>query len=271
MKALLVFLLVALATLHALPSQIQTSFDFDPFVIGGEAAKPGEFPWQLSLQVFSNGKWYHTCGASLFSAKYALTAAHCVSSGMAYRVVAGLHQLSNPSLATIVNVKSFKIHEKYLDGTGTYSNDIAVLTFAADIKFTDKIKPAVMPADNKNKFVNESCIISGWGRTGASGVLPDTLQKGMIRVISNAECQRRVGSMGKIVNGHLCIFDPVGLDTSACNGDSGGPVLCKVAGVDTVVGAASWVISSAGVCSPIYPSAYTRFSEYLDWIKMNTP
>ncbi|ESO03650.1 hypothetical protein HELRODRAFT_185618 [Helobdella robusta] len=272
MKNLLVFALATLASVQALPSQIQLSSNFEPFVIGGQDAKVGEFPWQLSLQFFGfAGRWEHVCGAVLFSSKYALTAAQCIYSGSTYRLAAGMHQLSNTSSATIVDIASFKKHEKYNDGSAAFSNDIAVITLASEIKFTDRIKPAVLPADNRNKFVNESCVISGWGRAGYSTILPDTLRKGTVRVISNAECQTRVDTMAKITDGQMCIFDP-SMYTSACDGDNGGPVTCKVAGKDVVAGVSSWVIaSSGGNCLPTYPSAYTRFSEYLDWIKMNTP
>ncbi|ESO03648.1 hypothetical protein HELRODRAFT_185617 [Helobdella robusta] len=272
MKTLILFALVCLALAYALPGRELPSFDFDPFVIGGSEATPNEFPSQLSLQYLNaTGAWRHTCGASLLSPKYALTAAHCVDgrTNLKFRVVAGLHKLSLSAQGTIAAIKTFKIHEKYKQGNGTYPNDIAILTFATEIKMTDKIKAAVLPADSINKFVNESCIISGWGRTDKTDNLPDALQKGTLTVLSNAECQSKVGE-ASIANGHLCVYDR-SKKTSACNGDSGGPTTCKAAGKDTVVGVASWVIALLGNCKPGFPSAYTRVSEYLDWIKINTP
>ena len=43
-------------------------------IVGGIEAAPYSWPWQLSLKV--NGK--HTCGASLVSSDWVITAAHCV-------------------------------------------------------------------------------------------------------------------------------------------------------------------------------------------------
>ena len=67
--------------------EARPSFDFDArpyfggssYIIGGVEANVGEFPHQLSLQERgSSGSYGHICGASLLSAKYGLTASHCV-------------------------------------------------------------------------------------------------------------------------------------------------------------------------------------------------
>lgn len=43
-------------------------------IIGGENARPGQFPYQVSLQCGNR----HICGGSILNEKYILTAAHCV-------------------------------------------------------------------------------------------------------------------------------------------------------------------------------------------------
>lgn len=47
----------------------------DGRIVGGVQVTITQYPWQLSLQ--SGGR--HICGASIISANWALTAAHCVS------------------------------------------------------------------------------------------------------------------------------------------------------------------------------------------------
>jgi len=57
-------------------------------IIGGSTASPHSWPWQLSLRVM-NG---HSCGASLISPRWAITAAHCVmrsNDPHVYSLVAG--------------------------------------------------------------------------------------------------------------------------------------------------------------------------------------
>ncbi|KAG5281676.1 hypothetical protein AALO_G00047560 [Alosa alosa] len=52
-------------------------------VVGGVDARAHSWPWQISLQYTRNGNWYHTCGGTLISADWVLTAAHCISNDIA--------------------------------------------------------------------------------------------------------------------------------------------------------------------------------------------
>lgn len=46
----------------------------DGRIVGGSAVEITSYPWQLSLRRSSS----HSCGASIISSTWALTAAHCV-------------------------------------------------------------------------------------------------------------------------------------------------------------------------------------------------
>ena len=43
-------------------------------IVGGRQAQKGQFPYQVTLQVFGE----HFCGGSILNEKWILTAAHCV-------------------------------------------------------------------------------------------------------------------------------------------------------------------------------------------------
>ena len=49
-------------------------------IVGGEDAKPNEFPWQVSWRYInpSTEKDQHICGGSIIDDNYIVTAAHCV-------------------------------------------------------------------------------------------------------------------------------------------------------------------------------------------------
>jgi secreted trypsin-like serine protease len=244
--------------------------NIQPYVIGGSNANPGEFPWQLSQQR-NSGSWSHSCGASLLSSRYGLSAAHCVDGVLSsnIRVIAGLHDRSDTAGTQTANVASYVMHESYGSGLPSYSNDIAILTFATNINIGGNVQAATLPANNNNDYAGTTCQISGWGRTDGTNNLPNILQKASLPVISTATCSNEMSGVGgaNIWDNHICVQDPTG-NSGACNGDSGGPLNCPGA----VAGVTSWVVSSGlGNCLPEYPSVYTRTSAYLGWIATNTP
>merc|ERR1740131_646984 len=55
------------------------SMQSDEIVNGKDSEYAGKFPWQGSLQYRRNENYYygHSCGASLVSSRWAVTAAHC--------------------------------------------------------------------------------------------------------------------------------------------------------------------------------------------------
>jgi elastase-2 len=250
---------------------------FDSFIIGGVEATPGEFPWQLSQQR-QGASWSHSCGASLLSARYALSAAHCVEGAAVatLRVVAGVHDRTATN-GVIVNLASYKTHERYNNDVGTFANDIAILTLAQEIAANGaNIQYASLPDDNNDQFVGRTCVISGWGRTSSSNVLPQFLQKVTIPLISTAECAQRLSPVSGALptDNMVCLYDASGA-IGSCNGDSGGPLNCNYPSASdsrrVVFGVTSWGISGGGSCLPSYPSVYTRTAAYLIWIRDNTP
>nr|ABD76397.1 fibrinolytic protease 1 [Eisenia fetida] len=239
----------------------------EQYIIGGSNASPGEFPWQLSQTRGGS----HSCGASLLNALNGLSASHCVDGAApgTITVIAGLHDRSGTPGSQEVDITGYTMHENYNQGTNTYANDIAILHFASAINIGGNVQAALLPANNNNDYSDLTCVISGWGRTGSSNVLPDTLQKASIQVIGTTQCQSLMGSIGNIWDNHICLYDNAN-NVGSCNGDSGGPLNCPDGGT-RVAGVTSWGVSSgAGNCLQTYPSVYTRTSAYLSWIANNS-
>jgi len=242
----------------------------DSFIIGGSNAAVGAWPWQLSQQRLGTA-WSHSCGASLLSARYALSASHCVDGAAvsSLRVIAGLNDRSNTAGTQTVNLSGYKMHEQYNQGTGTYANDIAILTHATLVTMNANVRAAELPPNNNNLFAGATCVITGWGRTSSSNTLPNILQQANVGILSTAQCQSQ-GTGATITANHICIYDSTNA-RGACNGDSGGPVNCPGGNSYLVAGVASFVFQTAGNCLPSRPSVYTRSGSYLAWITTNTP
>ncbi|NXH48997.1 CTRC protein, partial [Dicaeum eximium] len=84
-------------------------------VVGGEDAVAHSWPWQISLQYSRSGSWYHTCGGTLIAPQWVLTAAHCISSSLTYRVVLGKQNLTadDEPGSVAVGVEEIIVHEKW--------------------------------------------------------------------------------------------------------------------------------------------------------------
>lgn len=273
-KSVLFLLVAFLVNAHARPATnyaLRASPEVDLAIIGGTNAAVGAWPWQLSQQRLGS-TWSHSCGASLISTRYALSAAHCVdgASVSSLRIVAGQHDRNSYTGTQVVGVTSYKKHEQYNVGAGTIANDIAIIRFAQTVTIGGRVSVATLPPDNANTFAGQNCVITGWGRTSSSNALPAILQQANITPITQSDCQSRIGRIGTIWDRHICVYDSA-RQRGACNGDSGGPLNCPRPGGYYVSGVTSWVVSSGGACQVTYPSVYTRTGSYLSWIKTNTP
>ncbi|XP_041508881.1 chymotrypsin-like elastase family member 2A [Microtus oregoni] len=234
-------------------------------VVGGEEATPNSWPWQVSLQYQSLGKWYHTCGGTLVANNWVLTAAHCISSSKTYRVVLGRHSLSTAESGSVtVQVSKLVVHEKWNANNVANGYDIALIKLASPVTLTSKIQTACLPAAGTILANNYPCYVTGWGRLQTNGATPDVLQQGRLLVVDYATCSKSTWWGSTVKQSMVCAGgDGV---TSSCNGDSGGPLNCQASnGKWQVHGIVSFG-SSLGCNYPRKPSVFTRVSNFIDWI-----
>ncbi|XP_042347963.1 chymotrypsin-C-like [Plectropomus leopardus] len=232
-------------------------------VVGGVDAKPHSWPWQISLQYNRQGEWRHTCGGTLISNQWVLTAAHCISKGKEYRVAMGKQNLiETEEGAVFMTPATIVVHEKW--NPLFIRNDIALIKLESPVTLSDSIMPACVPAAGLILPNNYPCYVTGWGRISTGGPIADILQQALLPVVDHATCSQSDWWGPQVKETMVCAGgDGV---VSGCNGDSGGPLNCQnTDGAWEVHGIVSF--GSGLSCNfPKKPTVFTRVSAYIDWI-----
>lgn len=240
-------------------------------IVGGEAAKPNEFPHQALLgypNADDPAKGYKfQCGGSLISERFILTAAHCFREGYPDIVRLGEHNLKDDDINHVdLAIKDF--HKHPLHKNAASYHDIALIELKEDVKFSKVIRPACLWTGMN---LNVSAVVAtGFGLVENAGDSSEVLRKVMLDFLNKEECEgtfigNRAFKKG-IIDEQLCIGSKRG-GKDTCQGDSGGPIqvitepkgcIYHVIGV-TSTGAACGIDRS--------PSIYTRVASYIDWIE----
>jgi len=237
-------------------------------IVFGEFAEPGSWPWQIEDEVRFNpeGNWRHNCGASLISAEWAVTAAHCYSlnSQNEHRLILGQHNRGERTGDEQIIPYTFDdliVHENY-DPSDLWANDIALIRIPQPVDMSvPEVGTICLPSTNN--FVGKECWASGWG-LDENLRNPDVLKQTDMVVLPEDECRAVFGDSIREI--HVCAQDG-DLAAATCTGDSGGPLQCVEDGVFELVGALSFGLF---LCPRDSPSAFANVPEFLDWIEANT-
>ncbi|XP_064469832.1 trypsin-1-like [Ornithodoros turicata] len=210
-------------------------------IVGGRNASPGEFPWQVSIQMKNDG--FHFCGGSIIAPDVVVTAAHCMQ-----RQAVSFHYF---------NVAQVKVHESY----EPVANDIALikLTEPFDLAASNGFIGSVC-LPTKNYEIRGNVDVTGWGSIYPEGDASPVLLDVTVPVLPDLMCS--MGTFGSYEKeSMICAGVPT---RDSCQGDSGGPAVQRQNGSFVLAG-----IVSYGYSCGIFPGVYTRVASYVDWINRN--
>nr|XP_033483683.1 elastase-1-like [Epinephelus lanceolatus] len=272
---MLVFLLFTTLTATVL-AELEPRSDYEESgpagrVVGGDqVAHHYSWPWQVSLQYYSDGSYHHFCGGTLIGKAWVLTAAHCVFSSSSLRVVLGdliLHSTHHTEQYRSVN--NIYIHPDWNNNSISSGNDIALLRLSSDAVLNSYVGLVYLPPYGEILPHNYACYITGYGRTSTGGSMSNRMRQAYLPVVYHETCTS-FGWWGSTVKTTMICAG--GGAQSGCNGDFGGPLSCKVNNRWYVHGVASFV-SAMGCNAPQKPTVFTRVSAFTTWITsvMNNP
>lgn len=268
---------------YSLPKPPNCGVDFQDRIVGGQRTGLDEFPWTGLIEYRKpNGRTGFHCGASLINSRYVLTAGHCIKAIPNGWEVIGVRlgewdldnaidcQEDNNCADAPVNlgVEKIIVHEDYNPSNKAQYNDIALIRFNRDVRFSAFISPVCLPIENAQRTKNNvgtRGVATGWGRTETASASNVKL-KVELEIQDLQSCANTYRPSGVTLRDtQFCAGGVRGQDT--CSGDSGGPLTKLDRANNYLYGIVSFGPNKCGTKG--VPGVYTSVAKYVNWIEAN--
>lgn len=232
-------------------------------IVNGQPASQA-YPHQAYLEIFF-GDQGKSCGGTLIGRRWVITAAHCVTNE-ANNVQAAAADVdvylgsTTRGAGTLHAVAGVARHPNWDNGNPP-RGDIALLQLTQPA--AQAPLPWLRPADAGEIAAGRRARVIGWGVT-ETGQDSDTLREADVPIVPDDRCATQFGTD---INQVLCAGGE-GRDT--CSGDSGGPLLLDVAGLQ-LAGVTSF--GAVNCATPGTPAGFARTTSPVlaDWIRSMMP
>ena len=257
--------------------------DLSEQVVGGGAIPISAAPWQVALLDPSTTSGYlaQFCGGTIISARWVVTAGHCVRDMFNYpmspaeiEIGSGSASLFDYGPSSRIGVAQIIEHPSY--ESGSYVNDIALLRLSSDLDLSGPNRAAIQLPFSVDAGSwparGAAMTATGWGCTDVLGFeqscsnYPDSLRSVGLSVQADPTDWRCAGLTGYWAPLMMCAGSAGG-GSDTCSGDSGGPLVSGSGSTAVLAGITSW---GEGCGLAGYPGVYTRVTAYVSWISGQT-
>jgi secreted trypsin-like serine protease len=239
-----------------------------PYVVGGEDAPKGSYPWMAQLKAGSSH-----CGAVLINEQWLISAAHCTFD----QYEEGRHTQAEDIIAFIgedefnysyqdgLPMAEVCQHPSYVDFDSTEEGQVAGDYDLVLMRLTDATSITPITINQSAIFEQYSpgfgVRVIGYGRTNNDADNPeylDQLQQADLYLTSASECSEFYGS--DMLSAQMFCADSNIADS--CSGDSGGPVFIDEGTQYKLAGIVSWGTRSCANS----PGVYADVGKLSAWI-----
>ncbi|XP_073871402.1 transmembrane protease serine 13 isoform X4 [Macaca fascicularis] len=173
-----------------------------------------------------------------------------------YAGTSNLHQLPEA-----VSIAEIIINSNYTDEEDDY--DIALMRLSKPLTLSAHIHPACLPMHGQTFSLNETCWITGFGKTRETDDKTSPfLREVQVNLIDFKKCNDYLVYDSYLTPRMMCAGDLRG-GRDSCQGDSGGPLVCEQNNRWYLAGVTSW---GTGCGQRNKPGVYTKVTEVLPWI-----